>query len=50
VYVTGVYQHALGETLNAAGQTVAATANIDQLSPSSNQNQFTGRIGIRTKF
>ncbi|WP_144107457.1 porin [Paraburkholderia sp. BCC1886] len=50
VYVTGVYQHALGDTLNAAGQTVDATANINQLSPSSNQNQFTARIGIRTKF
>jgi predicted porin len=50
VYLTGVYQHALGDTLNAAGATVAATANINGLSNSSNQNQFTARIGIRHKF
>jgi predicted porin len=50
VYLTGVYQHALGDTLNASGDTVAATADINNLSPSSNQNQFTARIGIRHKF
>jgi predicted porin len=50
VYLTGVYQHALGDTLNASGDTVAATADINGLSASSNQNQFTARIGIRHKF
>ncbi|MFP3248910.1 MAG: porin, partial [Paraburkholderia sp.] len=50
VYLTGVYQHALGDTLNSSGETVAATANINGLSASSNQNQFTARIGIRHKF
>ncbi|ANB74086.1 porin [Paraburkholderia phytofirmans OLGA172] len=50
VYVTGVYQHALGETLNAAGTPVAATASINNITPSANQNQFTARIGIRHKF
>ncbi|MBC8751934.1 MULTISPECIES: porin [Paraburkholderia] len=50
VYVIGVYQHALGDTVNAAGATVAATASINQLTASSNQNQFTARIGIRHKF
>jgi len=51
VYVTGVYQHALGETLNIAGTGVTdATAGINGLTGSSNQNQFTARIGIRHKF
>ncbi|CAM2152551.1 porin [Paraburkholderia tropica] len=50
VYVIGVYQHALGETLNYAGQVVDATAGINGLSGSSNQNQFTARVGIRHKF
>ncbi len=50
VYVTGVYQHALGETINAAGQTVDATANINNLTASSSPNQFTARVGIRHKF
>ena len=51
VYVTGVYQHALGEVLNAAGTGVtSATAGINGLTGSSNQNQFTARIGIRHKF
>ncbi|MBK3787075.1 porin, partial [Paraburkholderia aspalathi] len=50
VYLTGVYQHALGETLNAAGDTVDATAAINNLTGSSNQNQFTARVGIRHKF
>ncbi|MFL9901863.1 porin [Paraburkholderia fungorum] len=51
VYVTGVYQHALGETLNAAGTGVIdATAGINGLTGSSNQNQFTARVGIRHKF
>jgi len=50
VYVIGVYQHALGETLNAAGATVDATAGINGLSGSSNQNQLAARVGIRHKF
>ncbi len=51
VYVIGVYQHALGEVLNEAGTGVtAATAGINGLSGSSNQNQFAARIGIRHKF
>jgi predicted porin len=50
VYVTGVYQHATGDTVNAAGQVVAATANINNLTASTSQNQFTARIGIRHKF
>ncbi|MDE1171430.1 MAG: porin [Verrucomicrobium sp.] len=50
VYVTGVYQHALGDTVNAAGATVDATAGINGLTGSSNQNQFTARVGIRHKF
>ncbi|MDR3098887.1 MAG: porin [Paraburkholderia sp.] len=50
VYVVGVYQHALGETLTAGGEVVNATAGINGLTPSSNQNQFTARIGIRHKF
>ncbi|MBN3854741.1 MULTISPECIES: porin [unclassified Paraburkholderia] len=50
IYVTGVYQHALGDTINAAGETVAATANINNLTASSSQNQFTARVGIRHKF
>ena len=50
VYVTGVYQHALGGTVTTTGAVVAATANINGLSPSSNQNQFTARVGIRHKF
>ena len=50
VYVTGVYQHALGDTLDAAGNVVAATAGINGLTGSSTQNQFTARVGIRHKF
>ncbi|KFX63103.1 porin [Paraburkholderia fungorum] len=50
VYVTGVYQHALGETLTAQGGITPATAGINGLSGSSNQNQFTARVGIRHKF
>jgi predicted porin len=50
VYVIGVYQHALGDTLNAAGQTVNATAGINGLTGSSNQNQLAARVGIRHKF
>ncbi|SDH52539.1 porin [Paraburkholderia phenazinium] len=50
VYLTGVYQHALGDTLNTAGAVVDATANINNLTNSANQNQFTARIGIRHKF
>jgi predicted porin len=50
VYLIGVYQHALGETLNANGATVNATAAIASITPSANQNQFTARIGIRHKF
>ncbi|WGS49487.1 porin [Paraburkholderia sp. D15] len=50
VYVTGVYQHALGDTLAADGTVTAATAGINGLTGSSNQNQFTARVGIRHKF
>ncbi|WP_184046716.1 porin [Paraburkholderia sp. MM5384-R2] len=50
VYVVGVYQHALGDTVNAAGATVAARASITDLTVSSNQNQFAARIAIRHKF
>ncbi|TAL93039.1 MAG: porin [Paraburkholderia sp.] len=50
VYVIGVYQHALGDTLSAAGTPVEARAAINGLSPSSNQNQLTARVGIRHKF
>ena len=50
VYVIGVYQHATGETVNAAGAVVTATAGINGLSGSSNQNQLAARVGIRHKF
>jgi predicted porin len=50
VYLVGVYQHALGDTVNATGQVVAATAGINGLTGSSSSNQFTARIGIRHKF
>ncbi|CAB3779140.1 porin [Paraburkholderia fynbosensis] len=50
VYVIGVYQHALGETLNQAGATVDATAGINGLTGSSGSNQFAARVGIRHKF
>jgi len=51
VYVIGVYQHALGEVLNAAGNgVVAATAGINGLTGSTSANQFTARVGIRHKF
>jgi predicted porin len=51
VYVVGVYQHAVGDTLSASGTTVVpAAASINNLTPSANQNQLTARVGIRTKF
>jgi len=50
VYVIGVYQHANGETVNAAGAIVNATAGINGLTGSSTNNQFTARVGIRHKF
>jgi predicted porin len=51
VYLIGVYQHATGETVNAAGtRLTTAVASLNQLTPSSNSNQFTARIGIRHKF
>jgi predicted porin len=51
IYIIGVYQHALGETLNAAGTApTAAVASISNLTPSANQNQLTARVGIRAKF
>jgi predicted porin len=50
VYLIGVYQHALGNTLNQAGATVAATAGINGLTGSTTNNQFAARIGIRHKF
>lgn len=51
VYVIGAYQHASGDTLSATGTTVVpAVASLSNLTPSSNQNQLTARIGIRHKF
>ncbi|WP_345817819.1 porin (plasmid) [Paraburkholderia sp. PREW-6R] len=50
VYVVGVYQHASGETLDATGDMIPATADINGLSAASGQNQFTARVGIRHKF
>ncbi|EEA00506.1 porin Gram-negative type [Burkholderia sp. H160] len=50
VYLIGVYQHALGETVNTAGQVVAATAGINGLTGSSTTNQVAARVGIRHKF
>ena len=50
IYLVGVYQHALGETITATGATVDATAAINGLTGSSTNNQFTARIGIRHKF
>ncbi|MEX3935473.1 porin [Paraburkholderia phymatum] len=46
VYLIGVYQHATGND-STGGKAVAA---INNLTPSSNQNQFTARVGIRHKF
>jgi predicted porin len=46
VYITGVYQHASGT--DSTGK--SAVAAINGLSASSNDNQFTARIGIRHKF
>jgi predicted porin len=50
VYVVGVYQHASGNTLDANGNVIQADAAINGLTPSSNQNQLTARVGIRHKF
>jgi predicted porin len=51
IYLIGVYQHALGDTLSSTGTTVVpAVASISNLTPSANQNQLTARVGIRTKF
>ncbi|KAA1005140.1 porin [Paraburkholderia panacisoli] len=50
VYLIGVYQHALGETLNQAGAVVNATAGINGLTGSSTSNQVAARVGIRHKF
>jgi predicted porin len=50
VYLIGVYQHALGETVTAGGAVVDATAGINGLTGSSTANQFTARVGIRHKF
>jgi predicted porin len=51
VYIIGVYQHALGETLNTAGTGITpAVASVSNLTPSANQNQLTARVGIRAKF
>lgn len=46
VYLIGVYQHASGT--DSTGK--AAVAAINNLTPSSNNNQFTARVGIRHKF
>jgi predicted porin len=51
VYVIGVYQHASGQVLNAAGNgVVQATAAINGLTGSTTSNQVAARIGIRHKF
>ncbi len=50
VYVMGVYQHALGDTLTATGGVTRANAAINGLSGSQNQNQLAARVGIRHKF
>jgi predicted porin len=51
IYIIGVYQHALGDTLSLNGKTVVpAVASISNLTASANQNQLTARVGIRAKF
>ena len=51
IYIVGVYQHALGDTLSTSGtKIVPAVASISNLTASANQNQLTARIGIRAKF
>jgi predicted porin len=51
IYIIGVYQHALGDTLSLTGtKVVPAVAAISNLTASANQNQLAARIGIRTKF
>ncbi|WP_133647347.1 porin [Paraburkholderia flava] len=50
VYLIGVFQHASGDTLTADGKVIEADAAINGLSPSSNRNQLTARVGIRHKF
>jgi predicted porin len=51
IYIVGVYQHALGDTLSTNGKTVVpAVASISNLTASANQNQLTARVGIRAKF
>ncbi|MEX3944322.1 porin [Paraburkholderia sp. BR10937] len=46
VYLIGVYQHATGS--DSTGNT--AVASINGLTPSSTNNVFTARVGIRHKF
>ncbi|MEZ0603230.1 porin [Paraburkholderia sp. IW21] len=46
IYVTAIYQHASGT--DSTGHEAVAAINL--LTPSSNSNQFTGRIAIRHKF
>ncbi|MFT4064443.1 porin [Paraburkholderia sp.] len=54
VYLIGVYQHASGNAVetNSKGVDVVmpAVAAINNLTPSSNQNQAAVRVGIRHKF
>jgi predicted porin len=50
VYVIGVYQHASGNALDAAGNVVQAHASINGLDPSTTSNQVAARVGIRHKF
>jgi predicted porin len=51
IYIVGVYQHALGDTLSTSGTTVVpAVASISNIPASANQNQLTARVGIRAKF
>jgi predicted porin len=50
IYLDAAYQHASGDTLAANGKLVAATADLNELVASSNQNQFAAHIGIRHLF
>jgi predicted porin len=50
IYAIAAYQHASGETLAANGSLVAATADLNELVASSNQNQFATHVGIRHRF
>lgn len=50
LYVLEAYQRANGETLNAEGNIVNATANIAEQSASSNRNQIGVTVGLNHQF